>query len=163
MRNVKCAYIINRTHKAIIIYLSLFLLLAILSFPLFMYLFFFCPFSLFVPPLSACILFQSCQHFFPLQPVLQIGMFIPDSGSENFTSRIPWFEFFPSRIRTKIEVFLTQKALGNMIWVVHPGSGSWHFIHPGSRIQESKRNPGSRIPYSNSPHCLQPFFFPCGF
>jgi hypothetical protein len=28
----------------------------------------------------------------------------------------------------------------NMIWVVHPGIGSWLFIHPGSRIQGSKRH-----------------------
>jgi hypothetical protein len=30
-----------------------------------------------------------------------------------------------------------------MIRIVHPGSGSWFFTHPGSRIQGSKRH---RIP-----------------
>ncbi len=59
---------------------------------------------------------------------------------------------FPSRIpdpHTKNLGILAQNngfyALGNMIWVVHPGSGSrffWFFTHPGSRGQKST---GSRI------------------
>ncbi len=54
-------------------------------------------------------------------------------------NRCPWVlllpgsEFFPSRIR-----------------VVHPGSRSWFFTHPGSQIQGSKRH---RIP--DPQHCWQ--------
>ncbi len=53
--------------------------------------------------------------------------FIPDpgSGSKNLS------------ISTQKLVFMW--ALGNMIRVVHPGSGCWCFTHPGARIQGSKR------------------------
>jgi hypothetical protein len=37
-----------------------------------------------------------------------------------------------------------------MIWIVHPGSGSGLFTHPGSRIQGSKRH---RIP--DPQHCCK--------
>jgi hypothetical protein len=56
------------------------------------------------------------------------GMFIP--GSKIFFIMDPGSEFFPSRIRIKeFKYFnLTQKncflALGNMIRILHPGSGS---------------------------------------
>ncbi len=64
------------------------------------------------------------------------GMFIPDP---NF--------FHPgSRIRIKEFRYFNQKncflALGNMIRVVHSGSGLWFFTHPGSRGQKGT---GSRI------------------
>ncbi len=64
---------------------------------------------------------------------------IPDPGSE----------FLPSRIHIKeFKYFspnsLAQIALENMIQVVHPGSGSWFFTHPGSRGQKLKGT-GSRI------------------
>jgi hypothetical protein len=42
-----------------------------------------------------------------------------------------------------------------MIWVVHPGSGSWVFTHPRSRIQESKRH---RIPDPDPQHCIFDYF-----
>jgi hypothetical protein len=71
-----------------------------------------------------------------------LGMYIPDP---NFFH--PGSEFFPSRIpdlHQRILVFYPKKnfyALGNMIWVVHPGSGSLVFTHPGSRIQGVKKAP----------------------
>ncbi len=39
-----------------------------------------------------------------------------------------------------------------MVRVVHPGSGSWFFTHPGSRIQGSKRH---RIPDPNLQHWIE--------
>jgi hypothetical protein len=61
--------------------------------------------------------------------------------SEFFSSRI---QIFPSRIRAKERKYFNPKncflALGNMVRVVHPGSGSWFLTHPGSRIQGSKRH-----------------------
>ncbi len=36
-----------------------------------------------------------------------------------------------------------------MLWVVHPGSGSWFFTYPGSRIQGSERH---RIPDPDPQH-----------
>ncbi len=39
-----------------------------------------------------------------------------------------------------------------MIWVVHPGSGSWVFTHPGSRGQKGS---GSRIRIHNTACCLE--------
>ncbi len=63
----------------------------------------------------------------------------------------PGSEFFPSRIPDLHQRILTQKlvfyALGNMIRVVHPGSGSWFFTHPGSRDQKGT---GSRIRIRNT-------------
>ncbi len=51
-----------------------------------------------------------------------------------------------SRIRIKEFNYFNPKycfcALGNMIRVVHTGSGSWFFTHPGSRGQKAT---GSRI------------------
>jgi len=44
----------------------------------------------------------------------------------------------------------STSALGNLIRVVHPGSESWFFTHPGSRIQGSKRH---RIPDPDPQHC----------
>ncbi len=76
--------------------------------------------------------------------------FIPDPGCYLFPSRIRIVSipdpncFHPvSRIRTK--EFNPKNgfyALGNMIRVVHPGSGSWLFTYPGSRGQKGT---GSRI------------------
>ncbi len=67
------------------------------------------------------------------------GIFIPDP---NFFH--PW-----SRIHVNEFKYFYPKncfwALGNMIRVVHPGSGSWFFTHPGYRIQGQKGT-GSRIP-----------------
>ncbi len=58
-----------------------------------------------------------------------------------FLSRIPESVFFPSRIRIFFKEF---KYCNPKKWflsgVVHPGSGSWFFTHPGSRIQGSKRH-----------------------
>ncbi len=39
-----------------------------------------------------------------------------------------------------------------MIRVVHHGSGSWFFTHPGSRIQGSKRH---RMLNPDPQHCVQ--------
>ncbi len=54
-------------------------------------------------------------------------MFIPDPIFFH-----PGSELFPSRIRIKEIIFNPKNgfsALGNMIRVVHPGSGSWLFTH----------------------------------
>ncbi len=57
-------------------------------------------------------------------------MFIPDTGSEFFPSRIPDPNFFNPKSRTRIKelkylkpikLFLSSR---NMIQAVHPGSGS---------------------------------------
>ncbi len=79
-------------------------------------------------------------------------MFIPDPGSDFFPSGIPdpKSEFFHPGFRIRIKEFnpktQTRKngflALGNMIRVVHPGSGSWLFTLPGSRGQKAP-DPGS--------------------
>ncbi len=66
-----------------------------------------------------------------------------------FSSRI---RFFPCLIRIKELKYFNPKngfwALGNMIWVVNPGSGSWFFTpHPGSRGQKGI---GSRIRIRNT-------------
>ncbi len=53
----------------------------------------------------------------------------------------PGSELFPSRTRVKEFKYFNPKN-GNMIRVVHPGSGSWLFTHPGSRGQKGT---GSRI------------------
>jgi hypothetical protein len=61
------------------------------------------------------------------------GMFIPDAGSDFFhpESRIRFFSIPDPGLRIKEFKYLTQnivfKALGNMIRVVHSGSGSWFF------------------------------------
>jgi hypothetical protein len=51
--------------------------------------------------------------------------------------------FYPGSASNNL-IILTSKigfqALGNMIRVVHPGSGSYFFTHPGSRGQ--KGDPG---------------------
>ncbi len=50
------------------------------------------------------------------------------------STRVADLEFFPSRIRIKEFKYFNPKncfrALGNMIWVVHPGSGSWLIFYP---------------------------------
>jgi hypothetical protein len=83
-------------------------------------------------------------------------MFIP-AADPNF--------FHPeSRIRIKEFKHFNPKhfceALGNMIRVVHTGSGSpiqiLIFTHPGSRIQRSKRH---RIPDPQHWLKLNPFFY----
>jgi hypothetical protein len=74
-------------------------------------------------------------------------MFIPDPGLTFFPSRIPDPNCFIPDPHQRI---LTPKngfsALGNMIRVVHPGSGSLirvlTFTHPESRIPD----PESQIP-----------------
>ncbi len=76
--------------------------------------------------------------------------------------------FFPSRIRffpipdtifihpgssLKNSSLLTPKILfwaRKYVPVVHPGSGSWFFTHPGSRIQGVKKGTGSRIRIRNT-------------
>jgi hypothetical protein len=79
------------------------------------------------------------------------AMLIPDPNF--FQPRIPDPNFFHpgSRIRIIEFTYFNQKncfqVLGNMIPVVHPGSGSWLFTHPGSRGQKSTV---SRIPHPNS-------------
>ncbi len=101
---------------------------------------------------------------------------IPDPGSKFFTSWIPdpGSDFFPSWMldpwsASKNLSILTKKngfsALGNMIRVFHPRSGSWIWIltfylsripilDPRSRIQGSKRHripdTGSRIRIRNT-------------
>ncbi len=61
-----------------------------------------------------------------------------------FPSRIRGQKDSGSRIRIKEFKYFNPKncfkASENMIWDVHPGSGSWFFTHPGSRIQRSKRH-----------------------
>ncbi len=78
----------------------------------------------------------------------------PNPGSKFFSSPDPGSKFFPSRIRIKEFKYFNPKngfwALGNMVRVVHPGSGSWFFTHPGSWIQGSKRH---RIPDPDPQHC----------
>ena len=69
-------------------------------------------------------------------------------GSTSFPSRIPDPGF---RIK-EFKCFNPKNcfyALGNMIQDVHPGSGSWFFTHPGSRIQGSKKH---RIPDPDPHH-----------
>jgi hypothetical protein len=62
-----------------------------------------------------------------------------------------WIFFFPSRIRIKEFKYFNPKncfsALGNMIRIVHSGSGSWIFTHPGSRGQ---KGPRSRVRIRNT-------------
>ncbi len=79
-------------------------------------------------------------------------MFIPDPGYEFFPSRIPDPKFFLSRIPgSASKNFFNPKiyflALRNTIRVVHPGSGSWFFTHPGSRGSKRHRMPDLQ-------HCL---------
>jgi hypothetical protein len=72
-------------------------------------------------------------------------MFIPDPGSDFFPSRILDLGS-QIRIKTQKNGF---KALGNMIRVVHPGSGSLLFTHLGSR---SQKGTGSWIRIRNTAH-----------
>ncbi len=71
-------------------------------------------------------------------------------GSDFFF--IPDPNFFHPGSASKNSSILTQRygfyALGNIIRVVHPGSRSWLFIHPGSRGQKST---GSRIRNTDPP------------
>ncbi len=71
------------------------------------------------------------------------GCFNSDPGSEFFHPG--------SRIRIKEFKYFNSKncfyALGNMIRVVHPGSGSRYFTHPGSKGQKGT---GSRIRIRNT-------------
>ncbi len=73
------------------------------------------------------------------------GMFIPNTGSEFFPSRIPDPNFFHpgSRIRIKeFKYFNPQKLfLSSTIRTVHPGSGSCFFIHTGYRGKKRHRIP----------------------
>ncbi len=68
---------------------------------------------------------------------------------------IPYSNFFHpgSRFRIKELKYFNPKKwfLGsrNLIQVVHPGSGSWFFIHPGSRDQKGT---GSQIPDPDPQH-----------
>jgi hypothetical protein len=72
-------------------------------------------------------------------------MFIPDPGSEFFS--------IPDDPHQLIKYFNPKnggfQALGNMIRVIHPGSGSRILIFYPSRIQGSKRH---RIP--DPQHCF---------
>jgi hypothetical protein len=73
------------------------------------------------------------------------GMFIPDPGSKYFTSRIkkiPDQKNPGSASASKNLSMLTPKFFQSSR-KYDPGSGSWFFTHPGSRIQASKRQ---RIP-----------------
>jgi hypothetical protein len=85
------------------------------------------------------------------------AMFIPDPWSRIRLFVIPDPNCFHpgSRIRIKKFKYFNPKKWGlnsgNMIRVVHPGSGSWLFIHPVSRIQGSKRH---RIPDPDPQPCL---------
>ncbi len=76
---------------------------------------------------------------------------IADPGSEFYPSRIPDPNFFHPGSESKNLSILTPKncfqAFGNLIWVVHPGSGSWPFTHTGSR---SQKGTGSRIRIRNT-------------
>ncbi len=73
--------------------------------------------------------FDSLLHPFPLVwPLFYLSpVFFPDTGSEFFIYRIKEFKFFNPKN--------CVQALGTMIRDVHPGSGSWFFIHPGTLIQ----------------------------
>ena len=92
-----------------------------------------------------------------------------DTGSKFFPSWIPdpRFEFFPSQVLdpgciSKNLSILTKKMVTQLseIWSrfsipdPDPGSGSWLFTYPRSRIQGSKRqripDPGSRIRIRNT-------------
>ncbi len=64
------------------------------------------------------------------------GCFLPDP---NFSITDPGSASTNLRILTSKPWFY---VLGNMIWVVHPGSGSWLFSHPWFRGQKGT---GSRI------------------
>jgi hypothetical protein len=90
-------------------------------------------------------------------PVLLIGMLIPDPNFSIPDLKIHIKEFKHFNPKNGFQ------ALGNMIWVVHPGSGSRLFTHPGSRMgkKKSKRH---RIPDpQHSPHpSPSPCLFPWG-
>ncbi len=79
------------------------------------------------------------------QAVLRIRNVYPGSQIRIFSSRIQDQKNIPdpgSRIRIRI-----KDDPG-----CHPGSGSWFFTHPGSRIQGSKEH---RIPYPDPQHWFQ--------
>ncbi len=82
------------------------------------------------------------------------GMFIPDSNF--FPSRFSDPNIFHPGFASQNISILTQnngfEALGNMIWVVPPGSGS----HPGSKGQKCSR---SRIPDPDPQHCCQQQYY----
>ncbi len=67
-------------------------------------------------------------------------------GSERLSSRIRIFSIpDPGSASKNLSTYFNPKndfqALGNMIRVVHPGSGSWLFTHPGSRGSKRHRIP----------------------
>jgi hypothetical protein len=84
------------------------------------------------------------------------GISVADPG---YLSRIPDLNFFPSQIHIKEFKYFNPtncfSSLRNLIRVVHPGSGSWFFTHPGSRIQGQK-DTGSRILVRNTVRNVAP-------
>jgi len=104
------------------------------------------------------------EYMISLKQCCRSGMFIPDLTFFHHGSRIRNVSI-PDPGSSKNLSILTPKklkkglkAIKNMIWVVHPGSGCWLSTHPGSRIKVSKRTQ-SRIP--DPQHCFEGRYYFC--